>query len=71
MKLIKKEATVNALASFPCSCWVTSLNHKAFNEPMKECAIIVAFQAKLNEVAASSWCLLCPQLDLNVSIVSL
>jgi hypothetical protein len=71
MELIKKEAAINTLPSFPCACGVTSLHHETFNDSMKECAIVVTLQAKLEEVAAGSWCLLGPKVNLNVSIVRL
>ena len=69
MELIKKAATVDALPSFASPCRVSTLNHKAFDDSMKQRAVIVAFEAELKEVATSSWRLLCPQLNLNVSIV--
>jgi len=60
MKLIKKAATIYTLASFPGSCGVTTLNHKAFDNSVKERPIIVTFKAELKEVAASSRGFLCP-----------
>lgn len=47
MELIKKGRTINALTSFPCACGISTLNHEAFNDAVKECAIIVAFEAEL------------------------
>jgi hypothetical protein len=69
MELIKKEAAINTLPSFPRACGVTSLDHETFYDTMKECAIVVTLEAKLEEVAAGSWCLLGPKVNLNVSIV--
>ena len=71
MKLINKAPAIYTLPSFPGPCGVTTLNHKAFDDPVKKGAIIVTLQTKLKEVAASTRCLLCPKVNLNVSIVSL
>ena len=71
MKLINKAPAIYTLASFPGACGVTALHHEAFDNPVEEGAIIVTLQAELKEVAASTWCLLCPKVNLNVSIVSL
>ncbi len=71
MELIKKETAINTLPSFTRACGVTSLDHETFNDSMKERPIVVTLQAKLEEVAAGSWCLLGPKVNLNVSIVRL
>jgi hypothetical protein len=71
MKLINKATYIYTLPSFPGACGVTPLDHEAFDDPVEEGAIIVTLETELKEVAASTWCLLCPKVNLNVAIVSL
>ena len=71
MKLINKAPAIYTLPSFPGACGVTPLDHKAFDNPVEEGAIIVTLETELKEVAASTRCILCPKVNLNVSIVSL
>ena len=71
MKLVQEgpSTTVDTLATFSGTSGVATLDHKTFNYPVKDRSIVVSLETELNKVATSSRGFICPQVDLNVSIV--
>lgn len=71
VELVYERMAVYALASLPCACRVTRLNHEVFNNSVEDAFVIVTFEAQLHEIPASFRRLTAPKLDLDISVVCL
>ena len=52
MYLVVKLLAVNGGAAASCACWVTTLDHEIFYDPVELCAVVVAPVGKLGKVPA-------------------
>lgn len=52
VKLIFEWAFVDGFPAFSCTSWISTLNHEARNDPMKDGVVILSLQYELDEVAA-------------------
>lgn len=71
MKLIHERFAISAFTAMTSPSWVTALNHKVLNHPMKHCLVIVAFKTQLDKVTASTGSLTSPQVNFYFAIIRL
>jgi len=55
-ELVFKFSTPNRISTFPCMCWVSSLNNEAFYIPMKKTAIIIVTCTKCKKILQEKKC---------------
>lgn len=65
MELVLEVAAVDRISAGACARRITCLRHKILDDAMENAAIIVALEAKLDEVAAGERSLLAPELHVK------
>lgn len=69
VELIHKGSPINRGPASASASRIASLHHEGPNDTVEESAVVVAFKAKLEEIATGTGCFGAPKLDFNVTVV--